>query len=152
MNPLIFVFCLSLSSLCQVRKPFSNHFWTLKKGREFCFKASEPQYAGDNQIEMDKRFSMNFLDTLGPQKRFSMNFHDMVSPPKRFSMNYRDMIRGPLNKRFSMNFLDTVGRPHKRFSMNYFDTVEEPGYKEQKLPRKRFSMNFMDVIGDSRRR
>ena len=67
-------------------------------------------------------------------------------------MNYRDMIRGPLNKRFSMNFLDTVGRPHKRFSMNYFDTVEEPGYKEQKLPRKRFSMNFMDVIGDSRRR
>ena len=116
----------------------------------YFFKADpEPQHAGDNQIEMDKRFSMNFLDTLGPQKRFSMNFHDTVSPHKRFSMNYRDML-GPLNKRFSMNFLDTVGhgRPHKRFSMNYFDTI---GHKEHR-PRKRFSMNFMDVIGDSRNR
>merc|ERR1711894_571439 len=117
MNPfgLIFVFFLSSSSLCQADP--------------------EPQHAGDNQIEMDKRFSMNF--------------HDTVTPHKRFSMNYRDML-GPLNKRFSMNFLDTVGRgrPHKRFSMNYFDTI---GHKEPR-PRKRFSMNFMDVIGDSRNR
>ena len=151
MNPfgLIFVFFLSSSSLCQVSlilKPFFKaHF-----RNPIFFKADpEPQHAGDNQIEMDKRFSMNFLDTLGPQKRFSMNFHDTVTPHKRFSMNYRDML-GPLNKRFSMNFLDTVGRgrPHKRFSMNYFDTI---GHKEHR-PRKRFSMNFMDVIGDSRNR
>merc|ERR1711953_438966 len=114
MNPigLVFVFFISFSSLCQANP--------------------EPQHAGDNQIEMDKRFSMNFLDTLGPQKRFSMNFHDTVSPHKRFSMNYRDML-GPLNKRFSMNYFDTIGHKEHR-------------------PRKRFSMNFMDVIGDSRNR
>merc|ERR1712029_973166 len=100
MNPigLIFVFFLSFSSLCQADP--------------------EPQHAGDNQIEMDKRFSMNFLDTLGPQKRFSMNFHDTVSPLKRFSMNYFDTIGHKEHrprKRFSMNFMDVIGDSRNRY-------------------------------------
>merc|ERR1712004_162338 len=97
MNPfgLIFVFFLSSSSLCQADP--------------------EPQHAGDNQIEMDKRFSMNYLDMLGPlNKRFSMNFLDTVG-------------RGRPHKRFSMNYFDTIGhkehRPRKRFSMNFMDVI-----------------------------
>lgn len=88
------------------------------------------------------------------QKRFSMNFMDTIqNAGKRFSMNYQDHIGGHRNKRFSMNFLDTLEqpslpRPRKRFSMNYLDTL---GPKVRASKSKRFSMNFMDTVGNQRR-
>merc|ERR1712001_674578 len=64
---------------------------------------------------MEKRFSMNFLDTVD-------------SPAKKI---YLDLLEHPLSKRFSMNFLDTLDKPkRKRFTMNFMDTLgaEQRGY------------------------
>merc|ERR1712083_189358 len=68
---------------------------------------------------MEKRFSMNFLDTL-----------NSPAAPKRSDRFYSEHILGPPKaKKFSMNFLDTLDKSkHKRFTMNFMDTLGQRGF------------------------
>ena len=81
---------------------------------------------------------MNYLDTM--DKRFSMNFLDTVDSPatsKRTEKSYLEHVLKPsMVKKFSMNFLDTLDKPIRK----RFETLDKP-------IQKRFTMNFRDTLG-----
>ena len=127
----------------------------------------------NNHEGLAKRFSMNYMDTVGngKDKRFyrflPRNFFNpsdlkrsgkyyleesnflktkLPTPIKRFSMNFLDTLDNPQQKRFSMNYLDSLNNPQqKRFSMNYMDTLKNS-------KQKKFSMNFLDSLDQQPRR
>ena len=127
----------------------------------------------NNHEGLAKRFSMNYMDTVGngKDKRFyrflPRNFFNpsdwkrsgkyyleesnflktkLPTPIKRFSMNFLDTLDNPEQKRFSMNYLDSLNNPQqKRFSMNYMDTLKNS-------KQKKFSMNFLDSLDQQPRR
>merc|ERR1712051_488707 len=119
-----------------------------------CFVSrNKAQEVVNNHEGLAKRFSMNYMDTVGngKDKRFyrflPRNFFN-PSDFKRSGKYYleesnflKTKLPTPI-KRFSMNFLDTLDNPEqKRFSMNYMDSLD------QQPRRKRFTMNFMDTLG-----
>merc|ERR1712051_191065 len=119
-----------------------------------CFVSrNKAQEVVNNHEGLAKRFSMNYMDTVGngKDKRFyrflPRNFFN-PSDLKRSGKYYleesnflKTKLPTPI-KRFSMNFLDTLDNPQqKRFSMNYLDSLD------QQPRRKRFTMNFMDTLG-----
>merc|ERR1712051_672976 len=116
-----------------------------------CFVSrNKAQEVVNNHEGLAKRFSMNYMDTVGngKDKRFyrflPRNFLDTLDNPqqKRFSMNYLDSLNNPPQKRFSMNYMDTLkNSKQKKFSMNFLDSLD------QQPRRKRFTMNFMDTLG-----
>merc|ERR1740129_1046490 len=116
-----------------------------------CFVSrNKAQEVVNNHEGLAKRFSMNYMDTVGngKDKRFyrflPRNFFDTLDNPqqKRFSMNYLDSLNNPQKKRFSMNYMDTLkNSKQKKFSMNFLDSLD------QQPRRKRFTMNFMDTLG-----
>merc|ERR1712008_373618 len=119
-----------------------------------CFVSrNKAQEVVNNHEGLAKRFSMNYMDTMGSgkglDKRFSRNFFNpsdlkrsgkyyleesnflktkLPTPIKRFSMNYLDSLNNPQQKRFSMNYMDTLkNSKQKRFSMNFMDTLGQKG-------------------------
>merc|ERR1712172_78852 len=135
-----------------------------------CFVSrNKAQEVVNNHEGLAKRFSMNYMDTVGngKDKRFyrflPRNFFNpsdlkrsekyyleesnflktkLPTPIKRFSMNFLDTLDNPQQKRFSMNYMDTLkNSKQKRFSMNFLDSLD------QQPRRKRFTMNFMDTLG-----
>merc|ERR1712051_504810 len=119
-----------------------------------CFVSrNKAQEVVNNHEGLAKRFSMNYMDTVGngKDKRFyrflPRNFFN-PSDFKRSGKYYleesnflKTKLPTPI-KRFSMNFLDTLDNPEqKRFSMNFLDSLD------QQPRRKRFTMNFMDTLG-----
>jgi len=131
-----------------------------------CFVSrNKAQEVVNNHEGLAKRFSMNYMDTVGNgkglDKRYPRNFFNpsdlkrsgkyyleesnflktkLPTPIKRFSMNFLDTLDNPQQKRFSMNYLDSLNNPQqKRFSMNYMDTLKNS-------KQKRFSMNFLDSL------
>merc|ERR1739838_703432 len=119
-----------------------------------CFVSrNKAQEVVNNHEGLAKRFSMNYMDTVGngKDKRFyrflPRNFFN-PSDLKRSGKYYleeSDFLKTKLPtpiKRFSMNFLDTLDNPkQKKFSMNFLDSLD------QQPRRKRFTMNFMDTLG-----
>ena len=55
--------------------------------------------------------------------------NDFNPKQKRFSMNYLDTLKNSKQKRFSMNFLDSLDQQprRKRFTMNFMDTLGQKG-------------------------
>merc|ERR1712051_731340 len=119
-----------------------------------CFVSrNKAQEVVNNHEGLAKRFSMNYMDTVGngKDKRFyrflPRNFFN-PSDFKRSGKYYleesnflKTKLPTPI-KRFSMNFLDTLDNPEqKKFSMNFLDSLD------QQPRRKRFTMNFMDTLG-----
>merc|ERR1711935_302261 len=121
-----------------------------------CFVSrNKAQEVVNNHEGLAKRFSMNYMDTVGNgkglDKRYPSNFFNpsdlkrsgkyyleesnflktkLPTPIKRFSMNFLDTLDNPQQKRFSMNYLDSLNNPQqKRFSMNYLDSLNNPQQK-----------------------
>merc|ERR1712051_53806 len=122
-----------------------------------CFVSrNKAQEVVNNHEGLAKRFSMNYMDTVGngKDKRFyrflPRNFFNpsdfkrsgkyyleesnflktkLPTPIKRFSMNYMDTLKNSKQKKFSMNFLDSLDQQprRKRFTMNFMDTLGQKG-------------------------
>merc|ERR1712051_83362 len=119
-----------------------------------CFVSrNKAQEVVNNHEGLAKRFSMNYMDTVGngKDKRFYRFLPRNFFNPSDFkrSVKYyleesnflKTKLPTPI-KRFSMNFLDTLKNPkQKKFSMNFLDSLD------QQPRRKRFTMNFMDTLG-----
>merc|ERR1711971_194132 len=119
-----------------------------------CFVSrNKAQEVVNNHEGLAKRFSMNYMDTVGngKDKRFyrflPRNFFN-PSDLKRSGKYYleeSDFLKTKLPtpfKRFSMNFMDTLkNSKQKKFSMNFLDSLD------QQPRRKRSTMNFMDTLG-----